>query len=508
MSAIPLPDAVDTLVVGGGLAGLAVAAELDRAGAGDGTAVLESGPDAGAAHNRWAHDEADAQRRWLHPEHDPHTWRPWTTGGPEFAGMAALRRRVGGRSLYWHGILLPIEPWALTGPDWPAEIVHDLVGSWQGGPGLYERVNAELAAWAGPDATGFAAGPILRIGDYTFTEVPKAIRRHPRLPRRWRAYTPLDHWTTDRGHGSPPAPIHPDSHTVGVLLDGDRAVGVRVRRGGTETDVAARRVVLAAGAIENARLAVQALSATGGFTEPALPGLVDKVDQGFVVACAANRLPGEVVSLARRGALLFTPCPDGLRSNLFLNIRLNAAGAVLITVSVMGEQHRAESGRVRCLPTGRWPWQTTVTTPEGPKDRALAQEQQAELHRIWRTLHVHLNLPPRALAFDPGYATPRSAHRLTAFDHIAHDAGPLPYALPRGSQQHDAGTTPLGTLLDGDHQFRDIPGLYVAGPSAFPRTGAANPTLTTLALAKRLAATLAATSASATSASAGALAAV
>ena len=38
-----------------------------------------------------------------------------------------------------------------------------------------------------------------------------------------------------------------------------------------------------------------------------------------------------------------------------------------------------------------------------------------------------------------------------------------------------------------NHEFNHIKNLYAVGPSIFPRPGAANPSLTTLALSRRLA---------------------
>lgn len=50
---------------------------------------------------------------------------------------------------------------------------------------------------------------------------------------------------------------------------------------------------------------------------------------------------------------------------------------------------------------------------------------------------------------------------------------------------HPAGTTALGTVVDADCRLDD--GLYVCGSSVFPTSGCANPTLTILAIALRLA---------------------
>jgi choline dehydrogenase-like flavoprotein len=50
---------------------------------------------------------------------------------------------------------------------------------------------------------------------------------------------------------------------------------------------------------------------------------------------------------------------------------------------------------------------------------------------------------------------------------------------------HPAGTTRMGEVVDADCRLDD--GLFVCGSSVFPTSGCANPTLTILALALRLA---------------------
>jgi choline dehydrogenase-like flavoprotein len=57
---------------------------------------------------------------------------------------------------------------------------------------------------------------------------------------------------------------------------------------------------------------------------------------------------------------------------------------------------------------------------------------------------------------------------------------------------HNIGTTrmsadPATGVVDADCQVHGVPGLYVCGSSVFPTSGYANPTLTIVALALRLA---------------------
>src|ERR1700693_6165782 len=95
-----LPAEADVVVVGSGMAALAVAAEISRLTSLH-AIVLESGPDGGREHTRCVWDERTALRKWLEPESDAFFWRPYHARGPHYQGISGYRRRVGGRSLYW-----------------------------------------------------------------------------------------------------------------------------------------------------------------------------------------------------------------------------------------------------------------------------------------------------------------------------------------------------------------------------------------------------------------------
>ena len=65
---------------------------------------------------------------------------------------------------------------------------------------------------------------------------------------------------------------------------------------------------------------------------------------------------------------------------------------------------------------------------------------------------------------------------------------PLPYRCTPGSTDHESGILPLGgEWVDVNGRARVTQGIYVAGPATIPRMGSANPSLTTIALSKRLA---------------------
>lgn len=173
-----LPDQADILIVGGGLAGLELAAHLERAGADD-VLVVEAGADGDLQHVYAANDAASADRIWTDEQSDEYFVQPWSSATePHFGQGSGLRRRVGGRSLYWHGVLLPVEDWALTEADWPRAVIDDLAHSWQGGASLYDRVRSDLMEWSRQAATGGAAPDdnALRVGPFRFVDPPRAVR--------------------------------------------------------------------------------------------------------------------------------------------------------------------------------------------------------------------------------------------------------------------------------------------------------------------------------------------
>jgi hypothetical protein len=476
-----LPARADVVVVGAGFAGLAVAGELARSGA-SGVVVLESGPDLGHEHYRWVLDEETAVTRWLEPETDESFRRPYTTDGPGYLGIAGLRERVGGRSLYWHGVVLPIEGWALSGGEWPQPVVADLTHEWQGGASLYQRVTEELEAWVGGP---LRSGRTVAFGEDVFAPAPRAVRTNP-AGDRWAAFSPL-YWWNDADHGAALPPVHAGCAVESVVVRDGAVAGVRVRQGAETVEIESPRVVLAAGAVENSRLAMQAYHDKGCLKEPKFTGLVDKIAYGFNVVLDPAALPATMLEAAREGVFACRAGEPALRSNYFLLMYLNSHGQVVLDSWLMGEQVPGETGYVACEPDGDGPWQSVVTAGLHPLDLESGAAQQAELRRLWNGISDSLGLVRTPLSFEEAYGSPDLVDRLLGPRHATRPTAARTYSFPLGSEQHEAATTPLGSMLDDSHQFREVRGLFGAGPSTFPRTGAANPALTILALAKRLA---------------------
>ena len=487
-----VPDEAEIVIVGAGLAGCELAVELERWGV-RGVALLEAGPAEELVHTNLVHDPEEALRRWLEPETDPYFRQPWTSRfPPHYTGSSGIRQRLGGRSLYWYGVALPIERWALCEPWWPERVVAELTRAWREGPSLYERVTAKLAAWTSPadgivdTATGVViAGHRLRVA-------PRATREVP--PGRWYAYSPLDHWRDPESGRTLRAPsgvsIHAGLEVVALRIAGGRVRGVVARRAGTAETVTieADRVVLAGGTLSSTRLAIQALCDAEALPEPKLGGLCDHMVQGVFLRLAepaASRLLAAV-----EAGTYYAPCPDAQRSNLFLDVQPLRGGAVLIDLQLTGEQLPSPESWVECDSRASRPWPMTVHSRPLESDREVLRAQREILPATLAELLAMADHPCPRLEFD-GFDDPRHTNGIVLSERVGMMTGAaVTWSGFLGTEDHEGGTLPLGGVLDLDQQFRAVSGLYATGPPTFPRFGAANVGLTGLALSHRLAATL------------------
>jgi len=469
------------------MSGLELARHLDLP-SGPRTVVVEAGPGSDLLHVNAAYSPRIALRKWLQPSTDEFFWRPWDTASPPHYGLTAgLRRRIGGRSLYWHGVSLPLEDWALREPYWPAIVVNDLTTSWAGGPPLYDQVRADLAAWCGRPLTG--STPPVTIGRFSFLPTPQAIRPYPvGGGPRWEAYSPASYWADGPGRDSATVQVCCGLEVQAVQVRGGRAGGLVVRDDAGRTRLLiASTVVLAAGTIENTRLGLQALRDAGVPGSRIRPGMADHLVHGVVGVLAADAVPREILTLAEQDTFLYSPCPRD-RSNLFLRISLNCANAVVFDAWAMGEQRPGDSCTVECVGDNGEPWRTVVHAGLSAADAEVVRAQRDRLAELWAGFSRLLGREPAPPEF-PDFDKPSCMLEdvLPALETMEVRAEPLAWSGPLGSEYHEAGTLPIGEILDEDLQFYSVPGLYASGPCTFPRPGAANPSLTNLALSRRLA---------------------
>ncbi|MGK8487782.1 GMC oxidoreductase [Nocardia asiatica] len=265
---------------------------------------------------------------------------------------------------------------------------------------------------------------------------------------------------------------------------GGRRIIARTVRCGT--------VVLAGGTIECSRLAIQALQPAGLLEKARLDGLSDKIVHGFIAPLDAATLPPEVVRLADEEAFLYARGDETLRSNLFVRLSRNTVGAVLVDVWAMGEQLAGEHGTVECEPGAGLRWETTVRAECSATDRESIARQRDELTAVWSAFAKESGLAGSALKF-PEFDQPERTleNVLPRLGALSPGQPPVTWSGPLGSEYHESGTLAFGRMLNARHEVRGMRDLYVAGPAAYPRPGAANPSLTNLALAKRLSGVLA-----------------
>lgn len=442
----------DVVVIGAGLSGLEVARLLAAGGVGD-VLVLDSG---GMGTGFGPVTRAVRWRSALPPHYE------------------VVRRsdQVGGRSLHWHGVVIRMDDWALADSSWPKRVRQALLES------LYDDVEGDLMAWAGgpltpaspappPDLVAAALGTALR-------PVPQAVRIEGGVRR---AYTPLD-----RCDGGRRPRIRARCEAVELVSGRGRISGVRIRGAyGSEEVISAGGVVLAAGTLENTRLVAQLPELVG---HGPMTGLNDHLVRGFVV-----RLPAAALGLSGSlDALWYAPGDVTASCNVFVRLR-DAPGSlpreVLLDVWAMGEQKRSEHTLVSFVPAARSPWPGLIAPGFAPEDLNVLSRQRELLDRTWTNVAACAGLPAPKLRFADFRTDPQP------FDSAMKQVAQLPvwapatYGWPLGTVDHEAGTLPLGKDLVDEHGgLRAVDGAYVVGPASFPRSGAANPSLTTLALAR------------------------
>ena len=239
------PEAADTVVVGAGTAGAAVAGRL-AAGCSERTLLLEAGPDYGPADGgRWPHDLLDAERcaPWSHD---------WGYTG-EFGGQVICFNRarvVGGCSAHNAGAVVfgsrvDYDGWAAAGnPGWSArELLPLFAAAWKQlrvrRVGLGELTPFQRACRDAIVANGIpAVDDVNDLGQNAgVAPFPVSIDGGIRVNSAFGYVDPVRDRLIVAG----------DALVERVLLRGGRAVGVAVRDGQRLVRIGASRVVLSAG---------------------------------------------------------------------------------------------------------------------------------------------------------------------------------------------------------------------------------------------------------------------
>lgn len=502
----------DVLIVGSGPAGLSCALEMRRRGAT--VLLLESG---GRRSGRSPLNEVVS------------------TGLP-FAGATQGRARgFGGTGERWAGGCLPLEDSDLAGRAW-------VPGSaWPVDVGELRSWQARAAGLLGLGDATFTLADLTRSSAYDATEVGARLGDR-RLDVRLLHQSPRPHLGSNernRVAADPGLQVMLGATAVEVLVRGDTAIGVRARStAGGEWPLSAPVTVLAGGAVENARLLL-----TSGQGPAGLGGESGHLGAGF--QDHPTWILGEVTAADPQIAAFFqaSSVEDHMaRPRLTLsraaqeeNGLLSAAadlqvvhgprspvGAAKRIVEAL-EQRRVPEAFARelvCVAVGApsvvreaWHRRRGLAAPPDPASR-LALRVQTEQPpagpsrvrlssrrdllgarapeiewRIGEAEHRAAVTVARAVA-DAVARTGLARVRLVPWleDRAAVVAAACDY-------YHHAGTTRMAQraedgVVDPQCAVHGLVGLYVVGGSVFPSSGYANPTLTIMALALRLAAHL------------------
>ncbi|MCS4592680.1 hypothetical protein KTJ89_06740 [Brevibacterium sediminis] len=466
------------IIVGGGFAGLELAKSLSWLGVSD-VIVLEKGSSNGRnLHNNVTMNDTEAANIWLNYKTDPAYRQSWNSGHPPHYDYGSGERSLlGGRSLYWSGVVLPIERWALR--DWPPALVAELCGNQRDG-GLYGEIQSELV-----QQLPSRRGRCIEAFGLVFGETPKAITDID--DSHWFAYSPLDHWRHPVSGESPGMPGQSNFRLNREVLKLDardgQIQGVQtVNKDGQYEYYRSSTVVLAAGTIPSAKLAIDSEI----LVDDTAVGIADHIVQGFWVKLdrdKANAL-GTLIPTGSWVAFL----PEPVRSNIFVELkRAREESPLYLDIKLTGEQQRLTTNTITLDGSGT----PVVAASLSSADKSLIQHQRRHLSAMWSEICKTIGIAPHPLDFAPYelQSTGNSALIDGTLSRISENT-PLTWSNFLGTEDHESGSLAIGEVVDQDLEFRSVKGLYAVGPSVFPRTGAANPTLTTIALARRLATTI------------------
>jgi choline dehydrogenase-like flavoprotein len=458
----------NVLVVGSGTSGLTVALELAALGTDD-VVVTDQGPFAGFLHQSVAS-----------PCSLPESAGGWQSSGRNYSPPPGVVNSVGGRSRCWFGVVLPVEPPFLD-TRWPRPVTDRLRGE---GPGSYAATQGELAQWRGQSLTDPQSENDLRVIDrlaglwprMPFAVPPQAGRSSFTARRRgWSVYSPLLAWRGDglsrHRHVTMPTIVH-GLQALTLVTSGDRVTGVKFRcPDGTERVLCAERVVLAAGTLENTRLYGQVTAAPGGGAQ-AWAGLYDHVPHGFVAP-----LP-PALEQAYQGAdrtFIWVPLEGALGGNLFIDIHRSGFPEPVFDAWWLARQEEPHRDSVILDTNADGSASAQVRSALSGQDLAAMTERELLLGDLFESLS----------AGDAG--TGPRMEQYPAIEKALATRKAVRYCNPLGTAEHEAGTIALGAHLRPGGQAPWPGNLFIAGPASFPPSGAANPTLTILALARQTA---------------------
>jgi choline dehydrogenase-like flavoprotein len=503
----PTPHA-DVCVVGSGPAGIALVERL--LGRGRSVLVVESGP---LTESSWADELNDGE----------------DSADIGFGFRTGRRRVVGGNDGFWWGQCVRLEEDDFAARPWIP------MSGWPIGPVDLERYYTDAERWYGVENAPTAAQLDASLGRApVLAGTPDFEKRATVFSRTHRHARDLSAHCTGSSH----AHLLHSATAIGLELTGSRVTGLRTRsRGGAERTVTAETFVLAAGGIENPRLLLLGDRAAGGRSSLDPHGLVGRFLQEHPSRFQRRILSPDPVALQREFVLRYKA-----RHRFWPKLMLSAAAqerhsalgatAALVTrfcddssvealKAFMGSVRARRPGTADLRRVGRVLRDGRALLPQfterlrgfAPTSATAAEllvqvqlEQAPDAgNRIRLSDRVDaIGVPKAAVDLKISAQTEHTLAVVTdALDaelrtrglgrldpEIGHLIRPEEHGWAMA--HHHAGTTRMATdpqrgVVDADCRVHGTGNLFVAGSSVFPTSGWANPTLTIVALAFRLA---------------------
>jgi choline dehydrogenase-like flavoprotein len=498
-------DEVDLLIVGAGAGGSVLAQRLARHGWR--IVILESGPFWDPDQD-WVSDDAGS--------HKPY----WTAnrliggGDPVELGKNNSGHGVGGSMIHYAGYAPRFHPSDFetytrdgVGADWPI--------SYGELKDHYERVEAELPVagqdwpWGDPHRYPHAAHPVsggadrgragaralgidMRVGPVAipngvFGNRPHCIYRGYCLQGckvNAKASPLITHLPDAIAHG---VEVRADSHATRIEIDeAGRCSGVVYDHDGRERFQRAAVVAVAGYSIETPRLLLNSASARWPH------GLANAHDQvgRYVMVQGASQVAGRFPELMRQYK---APPPEISSENFYETdeARGFARGFSIQTVGplpigwaehVLADGHWGRALREYMRDYNHWFTLGVLSEllPHADNRVTLADETDVHGMPIARMDYTQSDNDRANIAYAKGVLhsiwEAAGAQDVLAIDRYAHLVG--------GCRM---GTSPETSVIDADHRAWDVANLFIADGSVMPTQGSANPALTIMALASRLA---------------------
>lgn len=494
-------------IIGAGPAGLTIASELSRMG--HETVVLESGVgrDAGNA------EHVESQ-----------LLNDGTTFGHEYAGLRATRHRgVGGTTLLWNS---PVS--GLVGAKYVPLDEWDYERRWDDAPDGWPFAASELQPWlrCAESMCGLVsfADEANIIGQVPIPETLREGAVQPRFYQLAAQRTLVDPLVSQLEAA---ANVHVITGATAIEISERDVEGVvrAATRSGREFSVRARFIVLAAGAIENARMLLagdQAQSWAGDRSSWLGCGFMEHPRDRSITLAPRNNAEYRKLSFFDSNALdagiagsqsaakAMTVGRIGLRrAAIERDNLLNASATLLPNVQPTRERIREVMVRRtgihsfrRWLPESGHGW-SRHENPAGVfagftvllnLEQTPRRENRVRLSQ--RRDRFGVPLPELTWHWHSDDAARLDRVRKLFLTELQRaglgEATIIPAAQPDPNAHHHAGTTrmhhdPREGVVDANGQVHGSRALFVAGASVFPTAGFANPTLTIIAMALRLA---------------------